>query len=514
MKKTFLFYSLIITPFLFLMYKIHLKKILTFGCFDDCFNITTGYFIKNGKLLYSDIFFNHQPLMAYISFAVQSITDPINIFALILFHRKFILIFSIIMNLFIAARFRFAGLGFILFYEATKLYVFGDRFLAESVIIYPLVYLLGLLWYKLNKNKIYPIEYLISAFFVWFIIFLREPFVPLALILFGLIIWPFNKNFRAKITAVIFLILLSSFMLLKLPLKDYIFNVLTVNRALVLTYPSDNFLYELFKIFLYPVYILVEGHQGFFRTILIGASFLFISLGGFLAIFLKKWKTVGLIVFILGLANVRYSFPGKPFYEAFHIAPWYGMFIFSIFLFLGSLWNEKILRRARYLFILALIILFSYAVSPSSVLWEKNDLHADLINNYGQYLSNGEVAKILALPGSTLFVDGFDELIYWQAKLPSSYKYSWYTSVMPKISLYSEKRMEMFKNNPPDIYYGSCPKEKADFRLIPDEQKSLYVNLQAFGGPTCLYLKKENLNKISEKQWQKAKEFGFDIIEK
>lgn len=503
-------YPLIISPFLFLMYRVHLKKILTFGCFDDCFNITAGYFIKNGKLLYSDLFFNHQPLMAYISFVIQSVSDPINIFALILAHRKFILIFSILMNLFIAARFRLAGLGFILFYESTKFYVFGDRFLAESVIVYPLVYLLGLTWYKFNKNKIHSIEYIASAFFAWFIIFIREPFVPLAFILFGLIIWPFNKKtFRVKLISIAFLIFLIIFLLLRLPLKEYIFNVIAINRNIVISFPSNNYFYELFKIFFYPVYILINGEQGFFRTILSGLSILFIFSGGALVFKMKKFKIVGLFIIILGLANFRYSISGKPFYEAFHIGPWYGMFIFSIFLFFQSLWKEKILRKIRYLAVLALSLLFVYTVSPSSVLWEKNDLHADLINNYGHYLSNGEAAKILALPGNTLFVDGFDELIYWQANLPSSYKYSWYTSIMPLVPVFSQARIDMFRSNPPDIYYGSCPKEKAPSRLIPDEQRFLYVNLQAFGGPTCLYLKKENLDKISEKQWKKAAEFGF-----
>jgi len=80
---------------------------------------------------------------------------------------------------------------------------------------------------------------------------------------------------------------------------------------------------------------------------------------------------------------------------------------------------------------------------------------------------------------------------------------------MPYIPLYSKAREEMFKKNPPDIYYGSCPKEKAITRLIPKESRKLYVNLSAYGNPSCLYVKKEYVSKVSKNQWQKLKEFGF-----
>lgn len=508
MKKIFLnssiFYSFLISPFLILLYKIYLKKVSAFGCFDDCFNIVGGYFILQGRTLYSEIFFNHQPLMAYLSAGIQAVSDPINIFALILAHRKFIFIFSIIMNLLIAARFKLAGIGFILFYETTKFYVFGDRFLAEAIIVYPLAYLLGLVWYKLNNKELYKIEYILTAILSWFIVFLREPFIPVALFLFILILLG-QKLTRIKIVSIAIFILLTFFLLLKFSLKDYIFNVITINKNLTINQELNPL-----KIFFYPIYTLFDGESGFFRTILIILSLWFITAAGLLVLKMKKARAIGLIIFILGLVNIRYVVPGKPFYEAFHIAPWYGMFIFTIFIFLQSLWNMQVIQKIKYVVISLLITFFIYIVSPQSFLWDKINQHEEFIINYGTYLSYGETIKILSLPGDTLFVDGFDELIHWQANLPSSYKYSWYTSLMPYIPRYSQARLAMFEKNPPDIYYGSCPKEKADIRLLPKGYKSLYVNLVDINNkPTCLYIKKDSLDKISQNQWKRAKEFGF-----
>lgn len=514
--KSPLFYPLIISPFLFLFYKFYIRKVSAFGCFDDCFNIVGGYFLTQGKTLYSDIFFNHQPLMAYISFGIQFLTDPINIFSLILAHRNFIFTFSILMNLLIAARFRWAGVGFIFFYEATKFYVFGDRFLAEALIVYPLVYLFGLFWYKFNNKRIYKIEYIFTAFFTWFIIFLREPFIPVAILLFVLILW--DKKFtKVNFLSILLLIFLSLCLILLLPLQDYIFNVYSLNRDTISNYGSSagNITsVGALKIFFYPLYIFFSREWGYFRTILIILSLLFILFSSLLTIRTKKWKIMGLIILILGLANIRYvASPGHAFYEAFHMAPWYGLFIFTIFIFFQSLWKQKISEKLKYLFMAMLVALFIFMLFPGkSFIWEKNDRHVEFINNYGNYLQYGEAARILSSSKSTLFVDGFDELIYWQAKTASSYKYLWYTSFMPDIPLYSKARAEMFKKNPPDIYYGSCPKEIADTRLMPRENRQLYVNLYAYGKPTCLYIKRSYISKISKNQWQKLKEFQFYLL--
>jgi len=500
----------IVIPFMAFFYKVYVRRVSAFGCFDDCFNIVAGYFINQGKTLYSEIFFNHQMLMAYISALIQKVFDPVNIFALVLAHRQSLLYFSFILNAVLILRFRWVGVGFVLFYESTKFYVFGDRFLAEAFIVYPLVYLLGLLWYKLAKKDIYKFDYIIAAFFVWFIVFMREPFVPVAILLYVLIIW--GKIVPAKFISLTIFCCLTILILFTTPLSDYFFNVFTISGNTVFSYEEtlkDLLGIGFFKIFAYPLYALITSPKTYFGLLLIGLSLVFVVEVFLLTIFLKKIKNVLVVIFVLGLSNIRYVAPGIPFYEAFHMAPWYGMFIGIVFLFFIELTQFKKLRKIVYVLGALIIAIFVYIFSSRSFLWEKIDGHVEFITNYGVYLSYGETIRILADNRSTLFVDGFDELIYWQAKVSSSYKYSWYTSVMPRISKYAVERTEMFNKNPPDFYYGSCPKERNSFRFLPKFAKTMYTRLHMYGKPSCLHIRTAKVEGISKQQWKRAEEFGL-----
>jgi len=64
-----------LTFFYLLLYKIYIPHTNSFGCFDDCMNISAGYFLQYGRTLYSEIFFNHQPNLAYLSFADSQFMD-------------------------------------------------------------------------------------------------------------------------------------------------------------------------------------------------------------------------------------------------------------------------------------------------------------------------------------------------------------------------------------------------------------------------------------------------------
>jgi hypothetical protein len=133
-------------------------------------------------------------------------------------------------------------------------------------------------------------------------------------------------------------------------------------------------------------------------------------------------------------------------------------------------------------------------------------------------LQEGEVIRALSSPGDTLFVDGSEDLIYWQAKVESPYKYSWYTSSMPLLDKYTDERIEMFKNDPPDFYreYGMCPKAKdkimPDAYRLPDFIKDEYVRLYS-DRPTCLFVKKNKIPEITAEQRKKAEDFLYHIPE-
>lgn len=104
-------------------------------------------------------------------------------------------------------------------------------------------------------------------------------------------------------------------------------------------------------------------------------------------------------------------------------------------------------------------------------------------------------------------MDGGDDLIYFVAEVDSSYRYSWYTSLMPYYKPFADEREKMFTSNPPDFYFGNC----RNGYYLPDNVKGKYVNLKNNGRKSCLYIKNELIKKIPESSWDKAKSLGYGL---
>ncbi|KKU81013.1 MAG: hypothetical protein UY08_C0004G0021 [Candidatus Gottesmanbacteria bacterium GW2011_GWA1_47_8] len=459
---------LLLVPFWIYLRGVYRDRLGAFGCFDDCFNIVAGYFLGQGKHVYSEFFFNHQPIPAYISYLIQQVYQPQSIYELIYRHRMSLIGFFALADVFLVLRFGMAGFAFALLYETTKGFLFGERFLAESMIVYPLVYLFGLVWQK----KTYRFEPITVAVATWFVVFSREPYVPLAL----LFLW----CHRSRLTVTLF-VLLSMGTIFFHNVSAYWWNVVTVNAKAVGEGLSPS-------IFTYPITVFFGGQWNFFRWIEV-------VLTGFLLLSLLRsgYKRVFFVFLVLGLANIRPVDPGTIYYVAFHHLIYYALLIASVLFF------EK-----RWHVFIAPLILFA-VLSPQSYLYEHVDRAGQFGIGYGHYIMQGEIIKRLAQPSNTLFLEEWDDLIYWQAKLPSAYRYSWYTSSMRNYSLYRDAREEMFRNYPPDFYYGQCGKN-GEVSLRNDD----YIRLTQGKTPTCIFVKKEVVAKIPDDRWKSVLDFSID----
>jgi len=152
--------------------------------------------------------------------------------------------------------------------------------------------------------------------------------------------------------------------------------------------------------------------------------------------------------------------------------------------------------------------------SPNYFAREKVDPHTEFINNYGYILQQGEAIKVLSKPGDTLFLDGSDDMIYWQSGLFSDYRYSWYTSSMSYFDKYNDERIEMFKKTPPDFYreHGRCPKvNDQEGALLPDFIREDYIRLFENGEASCIYIHKDKISEITKDQKLKAAEWLYTI---
>lgn len=467
-----------------------------------------GYFLLHGKKLFSEIFFNHAPGLAYVSFLIQYVSDPINLYELILRHRQFVLLAGFFGNLLLLLRFGHKVIVPILLYELSKFYLFGDRFLAEAIIVYPIVYLALLAWNTLKNEKLYIYDYCLTVLFVWFILFTREPYIPVTLVLLFVIMLGKGKR-NTKIIALIFLFVLSITALFYHNVSDFIFNVYTINVSNILLENTHTKIFGtgIFQAFLYPFWVFFSGKMSLFRYILIFTS-LFFTIKTIWFIYKKKYKKVIFVWGILGLANLRPVTPGSIFYESFHTIIWYALLLFFSFSFL---FESKQKNKYWYSFLLLYFIPFLFLFIPkTSYLYDKLDTNTQFITNYGSPLQVGNVVAALSVESDSLFLDGFDDIIYWVAQRQSEYSYSWYTSLMPGFPIYTDARLTMFRRNPPDFYYGSCL-EFGPQRTLPAFLKNEYVRLSNFEKPSCLWVHKAKLSSITDTQWDKAKQLLYTL---
>jgi len=337
------------------------------------------------------------------------------------------------------------------------------------------------------------------------VIFSREPYIPLALFLFFLILWG-KKEVKIKSLSLILFFVLSLVIILVHPINDLIFNIYTVNKIQVsselASHGTNNKAFV--KIFLYPLLIFFTGEVNLMRFILASLNIVFLLL---LVLLTVKNKLLGfIIILILGLANLRYVDPGSIFYGAYHMLVWYGLFVMLLSLmFFYS--KNKVLKKILAIFLSVIFLIGIF--SPQYILWARVDTVREFNDGYANYEINGKIIKTLANKNSTLFVDGGDELIHWIADLNSPYKYSWYTSSMPYHRLYSEARLKMFGENPPDFYFGNCDSRFGYY--LPDFVKNDYINLKNKARPSCIFINKNLISEVSKDAWGKAKDLGFTL---
>lgn len=500
--------AILTLPFWFFLRRVYRDRIGAFGCFDDCFNIVAGYFIGQGKLLYTNIFFNHQPIPAFISFFIQKIYQPQSVYELIYRHRMTLIGYFAFADIILILRFGIPGFAFALLFETTKGYVFGERFLAESIIVYPLVYLFGLAWESLGKKRITMFELTIASVLAWFVLFSREPYIPLTLIIYLTVCmcnWP-----RSRFP--LFLLLLGSFLtLFAFDVKSYWWNVVTVNLATIAgseiqTLGQNGF--GIFSIFLYPFQTFVSGTWNHFRQIEVVLSAIIIISVIIFILRPKLRKYAIFLVLTLGFANIRQVTPGTIYYVAFHHMIWYAFAIVSVGFLLNTMQQSYRLFALVGWIVYGCIVLYTL-ITPDSYLREIVDRTAQFGVGYGHYITQGEIIRRLSDPTHTLFLEEWDDLIYWQAKRPSAYPYSWYTSVMHVFPQYRRARDIMFAEHPPDFYYGQCD-EKSQTNSLPENRKYDYVQLTQNGKLMCLFVKDDLAVNISDERWVSVRDFSVD----
>jgi len=494
-----------------------LKRVGAFGCFDDCFNFGAGYFMLQGKQLYSEIFFNHQPFMAYISAAVQYISRPQTLFELVKYHRLAVLLLADLCGTFLILRFGFPLVLSLVVFEATKFYIFGDRFLAEGIIVYPMMYLTLLILYKFLGKIVYRWEYILAALCSWFIFWMREPFMPwsgMAFLILLLLAYKEKKQRKHIVIAFIIFSLLHLIALTVLTIREYIFNVFTVNMQYEVSVQPLTVL-TIAQTISYPVFVVFKGMGNIFQNTLFVLSIIFFVGIGYEVFRKKRGIAIGVTFVLLALANLRVVPVGTLYYDSFHMVPWYGMVLGITALFMSDMWEDAKAKKIAVLSSVSMLLITLYGIfSPQSFIREHIDTQSEFTTNYANYFVKGQVIKLLARSGDTMFVEMWEDPIYFVAGVPTAYSYSWYTSVMPFFPKYQIARDEMFALHPPTFYVGACREEDIDSFALSLKDKDNYIQLLNSGRPSCVYIMKNIIKRISTDQKKQIFMFGYEVANK
>lgn len=445
-----LFLLLLILPIFYFSFQIYQKNTFSTHFVDEDDNFVTGSFLLRNEKLYKDLFSQHQPLTFILSVGIQKFSNPNSIYLLVKRHHDLLIFWAFLWYVFFVFRFGVVTLPFAIVFEISKIYLLGNLFLAESIVIYPLIYIT----FVILDNKIYSsIENFFWGLCFSFIFLQLLPLWPLLLFLLCLLLFNQKKCMFKSLVFVLLGVSIFSILCLKfLSIPGYIYQVFYINFKYYIPGQTDSVIRSLFNSLTTPL-------ASFFvntvneTVILERAASLLLVFGLFLLLKLGKIRQVVLVVCILALSNIRYVGPGKQYYEGFHLLPWFSLLLsMSAYILVGLLEQIKsiILKVIIVLGLVAFVVFSWFNFDPKLLL---RDPGRDYYINFSKQFDIGQAVLILSKSDDKLFILPAQSLIYWQAKIghisSSIFYYSWMDKV-PEINISLAK---LFENEYPTFFY-------------------------------------------------------------
>ncbi len=455
---------------------VYARETSAFRFFDEENNIVAGYLMHQGRDLYREIFMNHNPLPIFISKAIQD-TFPIHtLFELIKYHRIFMIVFAFIFNALLVVRFRARALLFIFVYEFIKFYLSGQMFLAEGLIAYPIAYIVMLLSQSvIRKVKIQSYDVVICSCLCVGILLSREPYIPVTLLLYGIVLLRSASKRIAFWCATASAISIVVYMV-QFDLSEYIRQVVRLNQSLAqgdLKAQSNLQAFSgILQLYQY-LRVGVNFDKPLYMVLSVIVLLLIPSVYKLTQQYRNTIKLVGLGVFfvILFLAGIRNYGAGSEWYGMYRSIP----YIAILLSFVSSALSPRV-SFGTVLIVLAIAILH-----PRSHLREPRDNAREYYINYSQSNQVGQVLQLLCRNyGSKclLHIDDIDVYPYWVSGLPPVYRYVFHYPVNKAYLDYRDIRDHELTRRAPLVYYdGSC---LVDPTPLPTSISSSYIFLRKF----------------------------------
>ncbi len=373
---------------------------------DEDDNIVIGNYLREGKKLYSEVFSQHQPSMFVMSAALQNTFSVDNILMVIKRHREFMIGWSILWFLILTARFGWPLLLAGMVIEIVKITLLGNLYLAESLVIYPLLYLVAHLF--LASYRVQLAEKVFLSMIFWLLWFSLTPLWPVLLLISLLMGYKvFGDKQFLSIFLVLGLISLTALMQIT-TLHDYLYNALYINYKyyIPLTTPV-GFFESIIKAFFAPLYAIFSPKSGellmLTRILSLGLVFNLIAL----VVHKQIFKAVAIFI-ILGLTSLRYIDPSGTLYGVFHMLPWFVLLILFNFLTFTKL-------RLHHIGIWILVVLASLQVANIN-LFDYRDPSTDFYVHFSPSSDIREAVKIISQSSpQTIWVEPVMYYPHWRS---------------------------------------------------------------------------------------------------
>lgn len=495
---------------LFLIYE---RVIFSFGFTDEGDNISIGKYLLEGKVLYKDIFSQHQPLTYFFSALVQKVSQPPSILMVVKRHRQAVMLFSYLWISFLSFRFGFWILVPFVIFELTKYYLLGHLFLAEALTPYPLVYLFLLAWVVLHKKNLSLLDCFLAPIFTFLIAFTLLPLVPLSFFLFSNLVFAMRFRKGTVLTLTVPFLLLSLFLFSFLPAVFYfegtiwanIFYYIPLSNKIAFQIEEPWYV-GLAKIFFYPLTSFFNLQNPYFRILALITLVFIIS--SFLLI--RKFKATKLVIFstlVLILANLRPPVGTGIFYHAFHSLPYVSLLIVVSFTLLKEVIGRVEKRGEKVLVLLPLFFLMLIFLFDSRLFYrEKISPKEQEYIEFSRIFDYSVAARTLAAPGDTLAVVPYEELLYWYSDVEPATRFLFYYSWVYDVPKFKKEIDQSLEKNPPTFIYWVTGRLDKFFK---DED---YLNLPRDATHSALFIHKKKIPKIAEERWRTLEYYRFGRI--
>ena len=477
---------------------------------DEVAHWVGGHYVLQGKELYKDLQFNHQPLNYYFSAIVETASSPNNLYLFISRQRFAVFAYGVAWDIIFLIFFGVITVPIIFIFEIGKYWFSGYKLLGETLAAYPLIFITGVFIESLFfKKKLYKLKLILLSISSFVAGFSLLPLWVVIVPMNALIFFHAKDKKNALIYMVVpFLLLtgtlfifISPFNLLK---ETYIYNTQYFLPATVKFRPSVS------HILLFPFFSLIPPYGP--SKIAVAILFVGFLVSGYICI--KYKKGIYWLLLLLAIIGTNFFRVGDMVFSSFHLLPWFGLILTAEIMLTSYLYNQikvVMVKTVLQIKFFVYIIIFIYAIFSLNHIWKKKDLANEFYVNYSESEKYGRAIKVLKKAQDKLLVVPNDPLIYWVADIDTATRilefYPWFYPI-PE---YKDEVTKVFTYDPPAFVVDTgIDLEKNLERYIATNLKEKYIRIYHLGEPSRLYISKNSISHISDEQWKLLEDMLFE----